>query len=307
MGVHGNAGPHFIGVGPEKTGTTWLFQNLVHHPDVWLVPVKETCFFYESALYPGERWTSRLALKRDWHHQRYWNYLIRRPGHLIKYPSHILEFWRAYWDWRYLFDVHDDAWYQWAFKFAKSNQIAGEISPPYFFMPERGIEHMRQLVPDVRIIIFIRNPIDWRWSFAKMDLMKNRGRGIDQVAPAEFTRFLDVFRDRSFAKTLEIWRKHFPAEQLFICFFDELTEEPARVFEDVCAFLGVDHGRLPAAAAEQLARRVNAGRTGALPPAVAERLVADSRQDIEDLGRMFDTYPARWQAQLAGELMPTAG
>lgn len=37
--------PDFIGIGPPKTGTTWIFRNLQSHPDVRLPTIKETHFW----------------------------------------------------------------------------------------------------------------------------------------------------------------------------------------------------------------------------------------------------------------------
>ena len=37
--------PNFIGIGAPKAGTTWLFNCLQEHPQVFVAPVKETKFF----------------------------------------------------------------------------------------------------------------------------------------------------------------------------------------------------------------------------------------------------------------------
>ena len=37
--------PNFIGIGAPKAGTTWLFQCLREHPQVFIAPCKETNFF----------------------------------------------------------------------------------------------------------------------------------------------------------------------------------------------------------------------------------------------------------------------
>lgn len=37
--------PNFIGIGAPKSGTTWLFQCLQKHPEIFLASVKETHFF----------------------------------------------------------------------------------------------------------------------------------------------------------------------------------------------------------------------------------------------------------------------
>jgi len=38
-------GPNFIGVGPEKTGTTWIYKNLAAHPNVIFLPLNEIRYF----------------------------------------------------------------------------------------------------------------------------------------------------------------------------------------------------------------------------------------------------------------------
>ena len=45
MAADPEAGPDFIGVGPEKTGTTWIHSRLRRHPDVWVPPIKELRYF----------------------------------------------------------------------------------------------------------------------------------------------------------------------------------------------------------------------------------------------------------------------
>jgi hypothetical protein len=47
----------FVGVGPQRAGTSWLHQNFMHHPEVCLpqAPVKETFYFDERHHY-GLSW-----------------------------------------------------------------------------------------------------------------------------------------------------------------------------------------------------------------------------------------------------------
>ena len=33
--------PNFLGIGAQKSGTTWLHANLSQHPQIWMPPVKE--------------------------------------------------------------------------------------------------------------------------------------------------------------------------------------------------------------------------------------------------------------------------
>ena len=40
-----SAFPNFLIIGPQRTGTTWLYHNLKKHPEIFLPQVKETYYF----------------------------------------------------------------------------------------------------------------------------------------------------------------------------------------------------------------------------------------------------------------------
>jgi hypothetical protein len=52
--------PNFVYLGPEKSGTTWLYRTLGHHRDIYLTPAKDTFFF-------GRHWNLGL----DWYREQF--------------------------------------------------------------------------------------------------------------------------------------------------------------------------------------------------------------------------------------------
>ena len=38
-------GPDFLCIGAQKAGTHWLYDQLQHHDDFWMPPIKELHFF----------------------------------------------------------------------------------------------------------------------------------------------------------------------------------------------------------------------------------------------------------------------
>src|SRR5687768_12439013 len=48
----GAAGPDVIGIGMQKAGTGWLYDQLQLHPECWMPPVKELHYFDRP--FPGE-------------------------------------------------------------------------------------------------------------------------------------------------------------------------------------------------------------------------------------------------------------
>ena len=40
--------PNFVGVGPGRSGTTWLYEVFLEHPEIGMAKVKETQFFHKN-------------------------------------------------------------------------------------------------------------------------------------------------------------------------------------------------------------------------------------------------------------------
>ena len=109
---NGESGPHFIGVGPEKTGTTWVHEQFARHPDLWLPPQKELSYFWQDIDHPGETALDRLT-GRSWHHQRARHYAKSRLRQFVRHPHSVFaDPARAKWDARYILRRHDDDWYR---------------------------------------------------------------------------------------------------------------------------------------------------------------------------------------------------
>src|SRR4051794_11487807 len=49
--------PHFLCIGAQKAGTSWLFVQLQQHPQVWMPPVKELHFFDHLFVSENRKWT----------------------------------------------------------------------------------------------------------------------------------------------------------------------------------------------------------------------------------------------------------
>ncbi|MFW6275337.1 MAG: hypothetical protein ACOC2M_01735 [bacterium] len=46
-------GPTFLGIGVQKSATTWLAHMLREHPDIFIPPAKEIHFFDSKPQYPS--------------------------------------------------------------------------------------------------------------------------------------------------------------------------------------------------------------------------------------------------------------
>jgi hypothetical protein len=279
-------GPTFIGVGPGKTGTTWIYANLKAHPKVIVPPLKELRYFWEHAHFPNERILFHIKSKDSWHREQHRNFLRRFLKRYSRNPTRLFTAKRLVWDCRYLVSRHDDDYYLRCFR-RKDGFVCGEVSPQYFFLVEHGIKHIRDLLPDVKIVVSLREPTDWFWSTFRM-----AHRDLTHYSDQVFDHYLgNVRAECSFSKALALWRRHFREEQILVVYYDELSASPWEFYSRICAFLEIepDRARLP-----ELVKRVNPGNERTLSEERRAKIARAWRDDIEQLAVMLPSLPENW-------------
>lgn len=233
--------PDFLGIGAQKAGTTWLWENLDAHPEVYMARPKEVHYF-------------------DWnYHQSIRAY----SRHFMRYPK---------------------------------GRIQGEITPEYGILQRRRIRFVGEMNPDLRILLLMRNPVDRAWSQAYMNLVRNTGRGYEEVPDHEF---VDHFRsERSIARgrysaMIEKWSEVFGREALFADLYDRIGTDPRGLLVDVFDHLGieanVDWTQFPY-------ERVIHAASGKpdLPERFREILLEIHARDIRYVAREFGGAAERW-------------
>jgi len=229
--------PNFICIGAQKAGTTWIDAQLRQHPSVWMPPMKEVHFFdyqYREDFRRWITWHLNTTLKRellksveagkkkamDWKRIKYLSELATSPKR---------------------FSVE---WYKQIFAYAPKGAICGEITPEYSTIGEAGISHMRELIPDVKIIYVIRDPVARAWSQLKMNMVRN-GSLISGKVPEDsaFLENLDhpSIMDRgNYSAFVPQWDKYFTegTEILYIP-FKEISSNPEGLMRRIENFIGL--------------------------------------------------------------------
>lgn len=178
--------PDFLGIGAQRAGTTWLYENLRHHPELYLPEPKELHYF-------------------DWNvHQSLGSYCAKfQPGR---------------------------------------GKVKGEITPGYSIIPSGRIRFIRAIMPNVRLLFMMRNPVARAWSQAIMNLMRLRRRTFEELSDAElfahFRASASVKRG-DYQTILTKWLTVFPREQLYIGFFEDIAARPQELLRDIFTHLGV--------------------------------------------------------------------
>ena len=282
----------FLGVGPEKTGTTWLHEVLSTHPQLGLPYSKELSFFWQDREYPRETALARLT-NDDWHHQRYRRYARDRIRRAFRYQRTTARNpGRIAWDLKYLLKTHDEDRYLSLFDFAP-DRISGEISPQYFFLGRPQIEKIRRLCPHAKIIITLREPRAWIWSWVRMHVQKSGyepgGSQAEEFVERKMAKC-------SFTQALKTWTSVYPEDQVSVFFYEDLCREPWALYGRICEFLEIepqDEVR------ERVHERVNLGRTIDIPPNILSRIENGWRDDVRELETLLGRLPEEWHATFA--------
>lgn len=279
-------------MGPEKTGTTWLHAILATHPELSLPPKKELTYFWQDREFPRESVFDRLT-KNNWHHKRFRRYAIDRVKSAFRYPRYTLRNpQRIAWDIRYLTGTHDDDWYLSLFDY-RPGTMAGEVSPQYFFLGRQQVQKVHDLCPDARIIITLREPRDWIWSWVRMKVNKS---GLDLMGP-EIEAFVEEkVALASFSNALKDWRSVYPEEQVEVFFYEDLGSQPWDLYCRICAFLQVEP---EPGVRDRVKERVNAGHSINMPLHLRQRIEEGWREDVRELERMVGRLPEAWHVPTA--------
>lgn len=194
-----------------------------------------------------------------------------------------------------------------ASRFAEAgDRVRGEITPAYATLSVRRIEEIRDLMPGVRLLMLVRNPIDRAWSHAVMHLCRATGRAVDEVDPAEFMAYFTSSQSRAagdIGRVLDRWLQVFPEEQMWVGFYDDISRRPRELLREVFDHLGVagdvDWDRFPY---QHVIDRGVAGSgdhvrgdTTPKPPERYSSLLRDLYQtQLEALHRRFGERTAHW-------------
>lgn len=198
--------PNFIIIGVAKAGTTSLNHYLDQHSQIFMCPVKETNFFgYEDAR--AWAWTDEGS-----------------PPMLQRFRIKTLEAYEA------LFD-------------AATDEIAiGEASPQYFRSPTAA-QRIHELIPDVKLVVSLRNPADR--AFSGFLMRTRRGEAVKSIYEELTPESSHHVREGFYYRRLKRYFDIFDRDHIKVLIFEEFKEYPAKIITDLFEFLGVNTNFVP--------------------------------------------------------------
>ena len=218
--------PDLLCIGVQRSGTTWLWRNLVRFPSVYAPPYKELTYLNQRTSIPSPAvQEQRRSVLQD-------VLKATREGRLQD-PKLVQWFSRFA-----LARRNDDAWYTSLFTEASADALAIDFSPAYARMDAGLVARVAQRMPDVRLILMLRDPIDRAWS--QLQLLRSLGKAPAVNSPAEFQRWCqspDVAANSHYKVILDRWAAVFGAERIFIGFYEEVQQSPLQLLERLMAWL----------------------------------------------------------------------
>src|SRR4030067_1020251 len=219
--------PNLFIVGAGRSGTTALHAFLKQHPDIFMSDPKELWYFC-------------LDLKQDVRDY------CRKNGGFSRVP----DFYKSLTEKDYL--KFFAGW--------KSEKVAGE-STPACLHSKVAARKIHKFNPEAKIIIMLRNPVDWMYSvhahnvhagresainFEKaLELEKERRRG-NLLPKKVFSPSSFFYSQRaSFAYQVKRYYDLFDKKQIKVIIFDDFEKDNAGIYREVLEFLGVDPNFTP--------------------------------------------------------------
>lgn len=290
-----NNKPTFLGIGAHKAGTSWLYKQLIGHPEVYMPPKKEIHFFDRSP-----RYLSPNALAES-------SPLLRpfklEPRDLRKMSVDFMrmvkcalttDFERAEWYQKWLFGYYNEDWYTSLFHQSARYNTCGEISPSYSILESQDIARIKDLNPDMKLILMLRDPIDRAWSNIRFG--SDRGRlDVNLESPDDIIEALQqpkVVLRGDYERTLNNYLEHFDSSQVLVCFYEAIKHDPVGLMAGVTAFLGISafaEGNI------NYQKRVNASKPRPMPRVVKDYLLEIYAPKVERIAKTLGSYANIWE------------
>jgi hypothetical protein len=126
-------------------------------------------------------------------------------------------------------------WYEAQFAHA-AGRIAGEISPNYVFDPACPAR-IAQVVPDVRLFLILRDPVDRAWS---QYIHFRREQGYEQSFEAFLAEHPNAIERGMYAAQIRRYLDWFPADALLTIRLEDLSADPQPVVRALLRHIGAD-------------------------------------------------------------------
>jgi hypothetical protein len=288
----------FLGIGAPRSGTTWLYDRLMEHPGFQLPQVKELHYFDRSPEYPSPNFLAAEQVKERFKDSTWrWQALSACAKSFIK-----VNFSELRWNLKWYFSYYDDEWY--VSLFERMDGIRGEISPAYMLLKDEDVARIYALVPNIKTIFLMRDPIQRTWSSYRKNFLKQGKMLPDDKSIIEYLESPAIVQRVNYIEAIERYQKYSQPGRMLISFLDAIEENPLETLQEITTFLGGNLEKIP----EYCSIRTvsNASPSLNIPERIEDYLCAKYHPLITELAERFGGYCTRWFNRYYGTNMATA-
>ena len=240
----------FLSVGAMKAGTTWLYAQLKHHPDIYFTPEKEIHYFankvgIDNQLNHRAR-TEKLKTCLNQHQKGNLKHLAHHASEIAWYSEYANA------------KQLTNQWYENLFRMNQTQKYCADFSNLYCMMDTKGWDNVHQVAKNVKVIYTIRDPLARLWSHYKFHMLwVNRE---DEALDAGFEHFKDLlnkpwfWNNTDYAKNYTALKQNIAPEDFLILYFEDFRAEPMQKLTEIQTFLNIKPLEV---SAESLEKKVN--------------------------------------------------
>lgn len=169
--------------------------------------------------------------------------------------------------------------------------IKGDKTPKNYLLPVSKIKFIRELNPNIKIILLLRNPVHRAWSQAVMNLLRFNSIHYKHF-PKKYEKFiLNNIPRGYYSGYIKNWYSVFSHDQILIGLYDDIKLSPKTFLKEVLDFLGYP---LNDVKYKNIERRVNENPHEKIPLSIKEMLDSHYYPEIVKLINNYDLNLKHW-------------
>jgi len=225
----------FLSVGAMKAGTTWLYEQLKNHPDIYFTPEKEIHYFANKVGIENQLDHRNRILKLKLVMEKY---AKGNPSYLSKHLDEI------YWYANFAHSkIISNEWYESLFLLNSGKKYCADFSNLYCQMDQKGWDNVRKVAKNVKVIYTLRDPLSRLWSHYKFH-MKWVDRE-NEALEAGFEHFKNLLNqdffwiNAEYVRNYKNLKENLSDNELMLLYFEDFREDPIKMLFEVQEFLGI--------------------------------------------------------------------
>lgn len=287
--IRSRRGPDFLCIGMPKCGTSTLQVLFKERTEIYVSPVKEIKFFAHNKIgYDGG--LRNFLFSKHWA-ARQERRAVAQIAKQVATGKEDLK--RLNWAVSFATAQRDLEWYLNLFP---KNRISGDISPCYHMLDDDEVQNLKNHLPNLKIVILLRNPFEQLWSHCRMSTRAVRID--DEVAFYREKVEYQMNICRRYVDLVERWQNAYGPDNVIIDYLENLSADPAEVLSRIVSFIDPAKGAVKRIAAVDAPPRVFKGKKMFMPDETREMLRDAALQRLEGFERISEEWRRRWHSEI---------